>query len=484
MTKVISIWLIIIAIYFTINSLLLLNSPSIWPDEAEYADIAVTILHQKKFYSPLQPNLTPNDKTIFWYPPLMGYFFAGLFKVFGFSIVTLRMAAVFSGFIFLLLVYILMYRLARRLAFVPIFLLLFDFFFMRATRIARPEIFIMMQIAAAIVVVVNFKNWWGTVAAGVFIGAAVLFQPFGGVLGAVFMAILLVFKNKKIWPIIKSLFLFGLPITLCLFWWLKIIDFNFWYLKENMKLQGLRKTLEQNYFQQIGSDPNLWYKSLLIILFAGSVYLIFLSLVKGDYQTKNKVLSVVGLMCLALWLFIFIGKQFWYFAYIAPFVYVFYFLVIDSIFISERNKLGLTTLLTCLFIFITFVINIRFNLYVFSSSFDNNSYQRFAKSVAQNIPPGSSVLINAIPDPYFELKKNPTLRLRHFIGLPNLKKQYLEALQNSDYVVYTGLMDYVYGDFLDTYLKKNAEWSQLIDSGPGGYRGFIIRLKPLESRQY
>lgn len=475
MAKSISFFAIVLCMYCTINSVLLLSNPPVWPDEAGYADVSHTILTKHILYSQLDPGVTQNTHTIYWYPPLMFYCFAFLFGIFGFTIETMRISAVMSGFIFLILLFFLAKRHIKHMWLIwgMMFFLLTEFLFMRATRIARPEIYIMTLGVAALLCTDTIRWRWGIVCSGFLVGAALMFQLFGGGMFTLMIGVLLVFQTKNLREAIKSVIAFLTPICLWFLWWFWSVGFNFKYIWLNTILQAKRKAMEPGFFKQVFKHTDQWYKAYLMMLVAGSVFaIIYVVFIKK----RSRPLLISVLFLGIMWICMFFGKQFWYFAYITPFFVFHYALMFDTM--ANRKKLQTIACVTVVFVVIcTFVINLHFLSQNFQALFSNTAYSRFSLEVVRHIPNGSSVLISAIPDPYFFLKKNTSLILYHFIGSPGLKKQYISILQKSDYIIYTGAIDFVYGNFLPTYIKEHAQNAIPIGNGANEYGAWIFKMK-------
>ena len=99
MTRVLFAFLILI---FIIQSkVLILKNPPVWPDEAIYADIVDNFINEKKMAPNIWQEAYPGATEHFYsYPPVFFYLLAGWVKLFGFSILTLRVFSVVSSAIF------------------------------------------------------------------------------------------------------------------------------------------------------------------------------------------------------------------------------------------------------------------------------------------------------------------------------------------------------------------------------------------------
>lgn len=478
-SRIAMILVLLSSFYFFVNSLFITEHPPIWPDEAEYADVAYNINNEGRMYSKLSYEVGHNDANIYWYPPLIFYLYAGIFKLFGFSIFTLRWFMVIIGFLFLSLLYLFSKRLIKDdnwLIFSPLVLLLLDPIFMKAVKIGRPETMVLFLSLGSLFLITNFDRSLIYFFSGVLVGLAILFHTYAM---ATFIIILVLLFSQYRFDCWKRVLVFLFPVALLLFWWFYAINFSFKHWFESAYLQALRKILEPGYFRHIFNYSDFWYALLNLNLLLGSVFIIIYLLIK---PTINQRIIIIAPLII-YWLVVFSGKQFWYFVYPIPFLYLGYSIILKNELNQKGKNRGIYFI--CFFIFIGTLIGLKMNyqnLYMFNQN--NFSYTLFAKSISEQIPNSSFVFISSIPDPYFELKKNKTLELRHFIALPGYKKEYLETLNKSDYVVYTGPLDLVYGDLLSNYLKSNTELFTTINNGPNQYQALIIKLKPTKQRKF
>ena len=103
-------FLLIFAVIFYLLSIifLLLKIPSIWSDEAIYADIAHNLISQNRLgYDLLGLTRIGLDQQTYWYPPIFLSTIALWFKLFGESIFIQRLLSVFISLCFLVMYYLL-----------------------------------------------------------------------------------------------------------------------------------------------------------------------------------------------------------------------------------------------------------------------------------------------------------------------------------------------------------------------------------------
>lgn len=461
--------LLIFFLYFFLNSIHLLKYPPIWPDEAEYADIALNILKTGEFKTTLHSvSIFPLDR-IYTYPPLLMYIFAASFKLFGFSITVQRITAVIFGAIFLLFFYLFCLKMLKNklLSIVPMSLLVLDLTFMKAAKVSRPEIFILTLTIIAFFLLVRKESLHSYILIGLCLGLSFIIQPYG-IIGIIITTIYFFWKYKL--KSIKKLVIISIPVFISIGWWFNKINWQLDILGKGMKLHGLRKNLEPGYFTQLLTEPNRYMSLLNLSLLIGSFYVITYILLNKKNQHKIFILICL----LTYWFFVFIGKQFWYYVYPIPFIYLGYFLII-----KEREDYW--RYITFILIGLNILLNTRVNLTLYKRFWgDSYSYEKYAKSIAKNIRNGSTVFSSSIPDPFFELKKNATLKLYIYPALPGEQKQYKQALENSDYIIYNGNHDLIYGNLLKEFIDKNKRNEVNVFNGLNQYKGIILNIETRE----
>ena len=269
--------------------------------------------------------------------------------------------------------------------------------------------------------------------------------------------------------------LFAIPIAVCIVWWFSVLHFDFEIFSKGMHIQSLRKQLETNLFYQRAHDSDRMRAYVQLSLFLGSVLVLAFALFE---PIAVHPLIVVGLI--VSWVFILVGKQFWYEVYAIPFLFLGYGGILSEK-IQKKSKNFLKILSVFVLMSLASIALIWRAIGQYGGS--SFSYAIYVNSVARSIPSNSTVLISSIPDPYFALKKDPTITMYQFLGLPGFKETYMHMLDDSDYVIYNGSYDYVYGDFLPRYLEKNQKDTVNISNGPNQYQGVVVKLVPKNKRK-
>lgn len=470
--------LIGLSLYILIHVVLFLNFPQIWPDETWYADVAYNILHHNTYGTALLGNVLNSNNQIVMYPPLLFYIYAFAYKLFGFGPYVQRVLAFCAG-LGVLSVCIL-YLGKKVFKFEPLaltFTALFffaDFTFMRSSHFGRPEIYILLLHAIAYSLVLSSQRWWKYSIAGLCIGLSILLQPYG-IIGGFVIGLYLLLQGLRKEPLFRQVLCFAIPIVLCILWWLSVIHFDFELFSKGMHVQSLRKQMETNIFFQITHDSDRLRAYVQLFLLLGSALVLLFALFEPS--TVHPFITI-GLV--VSWIFIFIGKQYWYEVYAVPFLYLGYGQILSHK-IQQKSKQFLKIL--NIFIIVSIASGSLIWRTIGHYGGNNSSYEIYFKSITNIIPSHSTVLISSIPDPYFALKKDPTINLYQFLGLPGFKKTYVRMLDTSDYVIYNGAYDYVYGDLLPRYLEKNKKDVINIYNGPDQYQGIVIKLVPKNQRK-
>lgn len=462
---------LITIIYFLINGYFLLKFPPPWPDETEYADVALNLIEKNQYKMSLHPFSELVNKTVYTYPPLMFYVVAASFKIFGFSLFSQRIISMIAGVLFLLLFYIFINKYIFKnsfLSLIPIFLLVTDLSFTQSTRISRPEIYIMLLTILGYFALLK-NNFRGYFLSGLFFGLSALIQPYG-VIGFIVACIYTFLKKKS--NSIKKIIFMTIPFIIAFIFWMWRINFNFQFFIEAMKLQGLRKSIEPSFFYQIFHEQNIYSALLSIVYLISSSIIVFLFLKKNSINSKFfLVLNII-----IYWYFVIKGKQFWYFVYPIPWLYTGLILLITS-FINKKKYFK--SIIPLFILILIFFINLRLTATYLKRFWNNNySYKLFTKIITKQIPNNSRVFISTIPNPYYELKKNKTLKIFLFPALPGEEKEYLMTLENSDYIIYNGDHDLVYGNLLKKYIEKEKGFKIDINNGLNQYKAVVLRMQP------
>lgn len=446
-----------------------LGHPPVWPDEAEYADVAHNIVQTGQPTSRLHQGFFQTDTWIYGYPPLLFLLLSVSFKLFGFSIFVMRFTSISAGVLCIILIFLIAHKILKdpRFALLTVFLLTVDMTFLRTARVGRPEIYILLFSVAAYVFLLYGKKQKYYIFASILGTLAGLVHPIGFIVIAILLLHEIV-QNRSL--SLQKTFIILVPPFVGLGLWIFASGLSVSGFVQSIQIAYSRKPFEPSYIEQLFMGGEVAYTFLYISLLIGStfsmVYLLFNAI-------PYRAFLLIAL--LILWTGVIYGKSFWYFVYPLPFVYLSYAAIIKHE-LRKNVEDNFQLMFIFLVLVVTIVCNFKMNLSILKY-IQGHSYTRFAHSIQKYIPNGSTVFISSIPDPYFELQKNKSLTIRQFPGLPSSRKKYLTILQKADYVIYNQQLDVGYGNTLREYLKKHTNKTYIIDNGPNEYKAVVIKIK-------
>lgn len=475
----------ILIIFFFLGIALLLKEPPIWPDEAIYADIVTNLIKEKRLGTDLWQGTIPGvENYALWYPPVFFYFLFFWFKIFGFSIINQRILSFLIAIIVLIFYSLLVKKIinidkSKTLfpAVVSLFALVVDVVFLKASRVSRPEIFILFF---------GFLSFWFfwqslnhrrsfffVILSGLFSALAFLTHTIALFIPISILSFVLV---KKKLPIFFShqFYLFLVSFFMPIFIWFISIFPYFEILKKQMALAIQRKNLEWPWLWIALHDQPLTIKLIIVLYLVLTFLFLIISL-----MNKNDSKIFLTLIILFSWVFSTYGRMFWYFVFPVPFIYFSFALTF-----SEIKNNFFRQIYMLIFIFLI-ALNIKLNIdFISTQSNQNYSYNRFINNILKIVPENKTVFLSSIPDPYFGFKekRGNKNRLYQFPVLKTEKEKYIKILNKSDYIIYTGSYEtLIFGDLQQKYIEKNKEIIYPINE-PYQYQALIIKLKPKNQR--
>lgn len=487
MSKFINLPLIlIITIFLFLSTSLLLDEPFVWPDEAIYGDIARNIMLEGRMGTDLWKGLIDGiENHAYSLPPLFLYASAVWFKIFGFSITTQRLMSVFLASIFIVIFYNLVKKLlsskkkltARFLPFIATLMLAVDSVFLKASRLGRPEILVLVLAGGAMLLFLRSldektqrKQNILLFLTGLSLGIAVITH----LIATCFLTSFLfayIYTQKKHFLSFKKYYLFILGIFIPIAGWLISIYPNYQYLINQLSLVSNSRNYTIPWYINVINFPILPKLNYLFYLF------ITLSFVVYTIKTKLRPHILLSLILILTWGFATLGDIYWYTIYAIPFVYLALFILVNET-LKRQSRTRLAFLVKvmlaviCFFLIYSNLTNYEnlYNLYK-----NSNSYNLFRKQIAEAIPEGKTVYLSSIPDAYyaFNIEKNNLLEYPAlFSDMEHFKKVLLEV----DYIVFNGMYIPNPGAsvYLDKFITMNMESAQEL-SNP--YPVLIIKLK-------
>jgi len=349
----------------------------------------------------------------------------------------------------------------------------------KSTRMARPDIFSLFFGLVGIYAAVksftkNDKRIIYSIVSGVSYGCAVL-HHFIGVFFMIGYIITYIIQRKTI-SRKKFLVAIGAFITVITPWLIDVcINWTTYITQFSLSLEARK-------FVHSWITTDIFYAEVLvsltiigyIALFAYLIFLIVKKLLteKTSISTTSLLLLITSLL---YWIFSIKGKSEFYSIY--PFTLT---LILTCTLIGRELKQYKKNLVIILFAIILIQI------YLYSSVIQRlytskNNYSAFAREVAKHIPSHSTVYLSTVPDPYYGIVKNKTIRIYEFLAVPISREQYTYLLSKSDYIVYNAPYNsYMFGEFVGSYIHANSESS--IKVTKGGYSTDVIKLKPKNKR--
>jgi 4-amino-4-deoxy-L-arabinose transferase-like glycosyltransferase len=474
-----------------------LKEPPVWPDEPIYAEVAGNLIRENRLGNDLQKGMLPGvEKHVLGYPPVFFYSLAAWFKVFGFSITSQRLLSTAAGILFLVVFYFFIKHLlkdqslSKWVSWLTISALIVDFTFIRALRVSRPEIIILLFGILALWFIQKtiedaqpkLNRSFFSVFSGLFASLASLTHPIAIFISASIITYLLFTKRLAILKI-KSFYLFFAAYLAPIAIWIVSIIPDFNLFKAQFFTVFLRKSMEELWFLTALKTQTFELKMIYLLYLLITLVFVFLYFnnSKKPYRFLTIILSIS-------WLATFAGKMFWYQVFPVPFIYLALSLLIFEGYNfckepptqSGRNLLYLPLGLALLLIF----FNLKLQFDGAQKEFgDNFSYEIFTNEVLKNIPPNKTVFLSSIPDSYYGLKiRNTNNPLYQFPPVDTPRENYLSVLNDCDYIVYNGSYNSdLFGDFLEKYIDKNySKYFQIGETDQ--YRATVIELKPKTER--
>lgn len=463
---------------------LFLKVPSVWPDEAIYADIAGNFIREGRLGTDLWQFTIPGvENHAFWYPPVFFSLLSGWFKLWGISIFSQRLFSLFAGLAVVALIYLLLKAAAGQPKFswpiltVPT-LLFFDPTFFKASHISRPEIFVLLFTLASLWFCLKAenspKNGKVYLVLSIFLACLAFLTHLIGVfaIGSLFVYLFLIRRKDifKIFPIF--LITFFAPIAV----WLMKVWPNLEILKAQVALAAAGKQMEELYLWTIlsgHSQENALLYFLYIVISA--VYFVFAA-ISADLKYK-----LIASALFFAWAAAIYGRMGWYLVLAVPFIYLSAGILLIESWRKYRFKKA-TPLLAVLFsLLLLFILQSYFgdNQKIYGV---NYSYEKFTAEILNEVPDNKTVLLSSIPDPYFAFKASRHNRLFEFPVLPTSPDNYLKVLSQTDYIIFTGnYFSPIFGDLLPRYIELNKQRIVSVGSKEQ-YRALIIELKPYQER--
>ena len=488
--QLISLVLILLALlFFMIQVVLFLNYPVIWSDEAIYTDLALNFIQDGVFKTSLWQGLLKGVEEIaLWYPPLFLLLIAFWLKIVPVSAVSLRFLPLFLSILFLLLSWM---WIRRYLLLKPWFslgyllLLIIDTTFIQASRLARPEILVLVLVILLFIFLSQIKFFkdksknqslfWFLI--GLLSSAIVLTHYYAVLLAPVFVSYYLVehypfLKKTPVVHLIKDNFLrilktiiwFSLGFFIPLVCWFITISPHLELLQLHLSLSAELKAFETPWVINVFKGRDLLLKAIYLNYLTLIIIIIWQSI-----TTKNRYLFWLAFSVIWLLIVTTYGKMLWYFVYLVPFIYLGLMYSWQLLVSLDWKRKALTSLLLLTLVLHGWKIGERIILI----TQEQLSYDRYSVQVLAHVPDNTTVFLSALPDPYLAfIKAGRNNQLIEFPTMRVSESIYEEILNQADYAIYNGDHHPQFGNFLFNYLQEHA-----VEIIPVSYGVVIVKLK-------
>lgn len=482
----------------------LLMLPTVSPDEAVFADMARTLLTHGNIGLTMWGTSLPGlPEHFFLYPPLLPTILAGWFTLVGSSIVAQRALSAVTAIITLTVLGVLarrviapmgLHRVATRMLIATaIALTATDLFFGFATRLGRPEIFILLAhlltLIAALAALHHTHPHQQDVracAAGILAAAATLLHPIG-ITTLVAPAITFGLHGAQRRYRLVAIFLLAAAIPIGV-WMLSVVPH--WDAFTSHVLLATQRRFVNPWFWdmlQPGSFGNLAATTSAVTT-AGAL-LILLAHIRTHRTPAATLLLVALSTTLAAVVY---GRLSWYFVLPVPIAIVALTAVIADRWSPHmpRNPallrmprwpsaalLGATV--------VVLAISIHEHARALRALGDQRlSYTRFTDAILREVPLSATVFLSAIPDPSYAFRaRNTTQQLIQAPSLDIGVDNYRALLDASTHVVFNESIEGPYfDDLFATYLDRHVAQTVTIGNHDG-YSATIMTLVPPKERR-
>ncbi|MCR4326257.1 MAG: glycosyltransferase family 39 protein [Candidatus Roizmanbacteria bacterium] len=451
--------------FLFITAVTFLELPSVWPDEAIFADTARTITLRGTMATHLFSDIIPGmQERALWYPPLYFYLLSWWTRFTAFDIVSIRLLSVLSSCLSLIMVYVFSLRITQQKWFgvLTMILLGIDYSFLRAGQVGRMDSLTLLWIITA-----TYAGYEGRIGsslmwlliAGVASGLAVLTHPLGCIAPAVLAIYLLITKHSYRRLIIEYSVFFA-PIAMAALGWYWWIGQDIAVFITQYQLQFARKA--NSPFFVVTSVQNYWSWRLLFLLYIG------ICVYAGTLRKQLRLMQLLTIGIVVAVIILMWGKEMWYTLYLQPWVVLFLIFVIHACAI-RKLAYGMVAVYLIL------------NLWLIRSPMiQYPSYAHLQSALAHTLPQNGTIYLSQIPDPYFIVRdQSPAVKLLEFLTVPVSDELYERLLAKSDYLI----INQVFDERMRSYITRNMQTQTSLISSDGTPVGTMIKWVPRNKRK-
>jgi len=482
-----------VLLVFFLGRFFFLQEPPVWPDEAIFADIARNIIIHGQQSTALWAGMIPGvEHFASWYPPLFFNLLAIWFRLFGFSIEHQRSLSLLIACLFMVSFYTFSYAFAKmnltKKNFVNIAVmftmisLAVDRNFLSSARINRPEVFLLLLLTICLFTFFKLLSVNSPKKQSVLllvIGLAMSLGILTHFIYAIYLVTIVVFfwRFNLIKLLTRMSFLIGFLVPILL-WGLLVFD-KIPIVTSQIYQAIIVRANNPNWMSTVFLGNNLSLKLQYLCYFYIAIDFIIWSV-----KIRNKKYWCLWLLIVLSFVVAFLGKIQFYFVLFLPFIYFAGLLrIVETISFTRQNKLRKLSAFLPLFCLVTLVLLNVYGINQELGLLDNGkySYEAYSEEILKHVPEKKTVLLSAIPDPYFAFPFGRN-KLYEFPVLPITQADYRKILNGVDIIlVNTPLDANVAGDFLFRYIRNNA--SQVVYlSAPNQYAIFVVDLRPRDQR--
>lgn len=437
---------------------LLLKYPPVWPDEALFADAALSLIHRGILGTEVLSGTMPRiGERTYWMPPLYYFYLGGVFYIWGAGVVSMRLSSLAAALAVMALTCGVGLRsgLGRWLSLIPVCFLAVDTVFLRAALIGRMEMLTLAFILGALWLAMGSSDPEGypgmkrSFFTGVASALATLTHPLGAVAPVAVMGVRTLIpagsRSKTLSPIPAGMLLPVAPWAIYILqdWRDFLAQFGgqvvrkatyhpahphaAWRVGHVVRL--LVANLAQ-YGANLRTPDEVMVPLVLAAGFAGLCWA----------ACRQKALLVLP-VCQALTLIaVVLGREAWYPACLAPLTGVGIAHLIRR---AERRVpwkmacASLAILLSAWFAQRSLSRISQINYLRNTVYRSGTDYFEWCDAISKVIPSKSRVLLAVIPDPYFGLLSRSDLERREFLParIPIDPQQYRRYLGDADYII-------------------------------------------------
>lgn len=455
-------------IFFSLltKSLYLLDPP-VWTDEAIITDASIQLLKTGRIATNLFGDTIAGTREHFYfYPPFYFYVLASWIAAFGASLEAVRALSVVLSVGTLFLFWLIVKRLYNSsvLASFGLLLLSLDSSFGTASRTARPELLVLFFFHVSLYLFLigqKKKGFVWYVVSGISASFAFMAHQLGLLVPAV-MCIFVFCTKAPRRTTVALLAAVLLPTVIFFSVWMSSVGLSAFI--EQQRLQFEIRSVDQPYLFLVFMHDTYWK---IALIFMSTLVLIFAVLV---LRFKKYFDAAILLSFAFTFLLLLVGKTGWYTVYLVPFEVLIIISLIQKVRrVRHLFRVPIVCLLTGAVI-MEFVLTYTTTVLLTSKRF---SYHSYVSAIKNNIPKGSSVFLASVPDPYFDLRNDPSLELYEVPPVYIPEENYLRLLSQMDSVVYNLAPNAI----LESYITKNQKGVVSIGLLGDPYQTDIVTLR-------